>query len=135
LEILEKTTKLYALVHGKCPHCRRGDIFTGSLYGFNFQRTNEICGHCGQRFEIEPGYFYASMYVSYAMNVIEMITVGILTYIFSGGNLEFESLWLYVTCIFSGCFLLAPFNYRYSRVILLHWLSPKISYNAYYDKP
>ena len=135
METTEKTTKLYALVNGKCPHCRRGDIFTGSLYGFDVQRTNEICGHCGQRFEIEPGYFYAAMYVSYAMNVLEMIATGIATYIFSGGNLEFDSLWLYVTVIFSGCFFLAPFNYRYSRVILLHWLSPKISYNAYYDRP
>ncbi|QNK62510.1 DUF983 domain-containing protein [Pedobacter sp. PAMC26386] len=132
---MEKTTKLYALVHGKCPHCRRGDIFTGSLYGFNVQRTNDICSQCGQRYEIEPGYFYASMYVSYAMNVMEMIAVGIATYIFSGGNLEFDSLWLYVGVIFGGCLILAPFNYRYSRVILLHWLSPKISYNAYYDRP
>jgi uncharacterized protein (DUF983 family) len=132
---MKKTTKLFALVNGKCPHCRRGDIFTGTLYGMNVQRTNDICSHCGQRYEIEPGYFYASMYVSYAMNVIEMITVGMLTYIFSGGNLEFDSLWLYVGVIFSGCFILGPFNYRYSRVILLHWLSPKISYNAHYDQP
>ncbi|RAJ29784.1 DUF983 domain-containing protein [Pedobacter cryoconitis] len=132
---MEKTTKLYALVNGKCPHCRRGDIFTGTLYGFDLQRTNDICSHCGQRYEIEPGYFYASMYVSYAMNVMEMIAVGIATYVFSGGNLEFDSLWMYVGVIFSGCLVLAPFNYRYSRVILLHWLSPKISYNAYYDRP
>lgn len=132
---MKKTSKLYALVNGKCPHCRRGDIFTGTLYGFDVQRTNEFCSHCGQRYEIEPGYFYASMYVSYAMNVSEMITVGIATYILSGGNLEFDSLWMYVGVIFSGCLVLAPFNYRYSRVILLHLLSPKISYNAYYDQP
>ncbi|CAM4254420.1 hypothetical protein SAMN06265348_10842 [Pedobacter westerhofensis] len=132
---MEKTSKLYAIVHGKCPHCRRGDIFRGSLYGFDIQHTNEICGHCGQRFEIEPGYFYAAMYVSYAMNVIQMITTGIATYILSGGNLDFDSLWLYVGVIFGMSFILSPFNYRYSRVILLHWLSPKISYNAYYDTP
>lgn len=132
---MEKTSKLYAIVHGKCPHCRRGDIFRGSLYGFDIQHTNEICGHCGQRFEIEPGYFYAAMYVSYAMNVIQMITTGIATYILSGGNLDFDSLWLYVGVIFGMSFILSPFNYRYSRVILLHWLSPKISYNAYYDIP
>ncbi|MGY4383695.1 uncharacterized protein (DUF983 family) [Pedobacter sp. UYP24] len=131
---MQKTSKFYALVQGKCPQCRRGDIFTGSIYGFNVQRTNIVCSHCTQRFEIEPGYFYAAMYVSYAMNVLEMLSLGILTYLFSGGNLEFESLWLYITVVFTGCFLLAPFNYRYSRVILLHWLSPKIRYNPYYDK-
>lgn len=131
---MQKTSKLYAIVKGKCPHCRRGDIFSGSLYGFNVQRTNIVCGHCAQRFEIEPGYFYAAMYVSYAMNVAEMLGLGIATYVFSGGNLEFDSLWLYLTVIFTGCLFLAPINYRYSRVILLHWLSPKIKYNPYYDK-
>lgn len=132
---MDKTTKFYALVHGKCPHCRRGDIFSGSMYGFNVQRTNDTCAHCGQRFEIEPGYFYAAMYVSYAMNVAEMIATGIATYVFSGGNLEFDSLWMYVGVIFGVSFVLSPFNYRYSRIILLHWLSPKISYNTLYDTP
>ena len=132
---MDKTSKLSAIIHCKCPQCRRGNIFTGSMYGFNLQRTNDNCSHCGQRFEIEPGYFYAAMYVSYAMNVGEMLTLGILTFILSGGYLEFESFWLYITVIFSGCFVLAPFNYRYSRVILLHLLTPKLKYNAVYDQP
>jgi len=130
---MKKTSKLYAIVNGKCPQCRRGAIFSGSLYGFNVQRTNYNCRHCKQRFEIEPGYFYAAMYVSYAMNMIEMITMGFVTYYLSGGRLDFDSLWLYVSVIFLGSLFLSPFNYRYSRIILLHWLSPKIKYNANYD--
>lgn len=130
---MQKTSKLYAIVKGKCPHCRRGDIFTGNIYGFNIQRTNNKCGYCSQRFEIEPGYFYAAMYVSYAMNMIEMISVGFLTYYLSGGRLDFDSVWLYVGVIFLTSLLLSPFNYRYSRIILLHLLSPKIKYDASYD--
>ena len=131
----KKTSKLYAIVNGKCPHCRRGNIFTGSLYGFNIQHTNTFCPHCNQRFEIEPGYFYAAMYICYAMNCAELITLSIATYILSGGYLEFDAFWLYVGVIFGGTVILSPFNYRYSRVILLHCLSPKIKYDAYYDKP
>lgn len=131
---MQKTSKLYAIVKGKCPHCRRGDIFTGNIYGFNIQRTNDKCAHCSQRFEIEPGYFYAAMYVSYAMNMIEMISMGFITYYLSGGRLDFDSVWLYVGVIFLTSLLLSPFNYRYSRIILLHLLSPKIKYNAAYDK-
>lgn len=131
---MQKTSKLYAIVSGKCPHCRRGDIFTGNIYGFNIQRTNDKCAHCDQRFEIEPGYFYAAMYVSYAMNIIEMISMGFITYYLSGGRLDFDSVWLYVGVIFLTSLLLSPFNYRYSRIILLHLLSPKIKYNAAYDK-
>jgi uncharacterized protein (DUF983 family) len=77
---MQKTSKFSALVKGKCPQCRRGNIFTGSLYGFNVQRTNTVCPHCAQRFEIEPGYFYAAMYVSYAMNCAEMISLGVATW-------------------------------------------------------
>lgn len=131
---MQKTSKLYAIVKGKCPHCRRGDIFTGNTYGFNIQRTNNKCDHCNQRFEIEPGYFYAAMYVSYAMNMIEMISMGFITYYLSGGRLDFDSVWLYVGVIFLTSLLLSPFNYRYSRIILLHLLSPKIKYNAAYDQ-
>jgi len=130
---MKKTSKLYAIINGKCPQCRRGAIFSGSLYGFNVQKTNYNCNHCKQRFEIEPGYFYAAMYVSYAMNMVEMITMGFATYYLSGGRLDFDSLWLYVGVIFLGSLILSPFNYRYSRIILLHWLSPKIKYNANYD--
>ena len=82
------------------------------------------------RFEIEPGYFYAAMYVSYTFIVGEILTLAMLTFYLSGG---LESPWLYIGVIFGGTFMLAPFNYRYSRVILLHGLSPKIKYNSNYD--
>jgi uncharacterized protein (DUF983 family) len=131
---MRKTARWEALLKGKCPQCRRGAIFSGSIYGLNIQRTNVYCNHCGQRFEIEPGYFYAAMYVSYAMNMIEMISLGFATYYISGGRLDFDSLWIYVGVIFLGALLLSPLNYRYSRIILLHWLSPKIKYNPSYDK-
>jgi uncharacterized protein (DUF983 family) len=130
----KRTSKWYAIVKGRCPQCRRGPIFSGSIYGFNIQRTNYQCSCCAQRFEIEPGYFYAAMYVSYAMNMIEMISIGFATYYASGGRLDFDSLWLYVGTIFLGSLLLSPLNYRYSRIILLHWLSPKIKYRAEYDR-
>ncbi len=129
----KKTTKGYAILKGKCPQCRRGDIFSGSIFGLNIQRTNYRCAHCQQRFEIEPGYFYAAMYVSYAMNMIEMIVMGFFTYFISNGRLDFDSVWFYCGVILLTSILLSPFNYRYSRIILLHWLSPKIRYNSIYD--
>lgn len=128
-----KTPKWYAILHCKCPQCRTGDVFNGSMYGFNIQKTYDNCPHCRQRFEIEPGYFYAAMYVSYAMNMIEMLGIGIATYYISGGMMEYETVWLYVTVILAGSILLSPFNYRYSRIILLHCLSPKIKYKPELD--
>ncbi|RZK49982.1 MAG: DUF983 domain-containing protein [Pedobacter sp.] len=127
---LSPVSKVAAVISSKCPACRKGDIFTGTLYGLNVQRTLEHCSVCGQRYEIEPGYFYAAMYVSYAMNMAEMITTGFLTYILSGGRIDFDFLWVYVGTIVAVSVILSPFNYRYSRVLLLHYLSPKIKYKG-----
>ena len=127
---MSHTPQIDAILKAKCPKCRRGSIFSGPMYGFSFQKTNEFCPHCRMRFEVEPGYFYAAMYVSYAFVVGEMLTTGMLTYYITGND---KSPWLYITTILTSILLLTPINYRYSRVLLLHLLSPKVKYNAYYD--
>jgi len=119
-----------AMLQAKCPRCRRGKMFKGSMYSFGGNNMYENCPRCNLHFEIEPGYFYAAMYVSYAFNVAEAVVLAFITYNLTG---NMESPWLYLAVILGGCFLLAPFNYRYSRVILLYWLSPKIHYQPYLD--
>jgi len=124
------TSKINAVVSAKCPRCRRGDLFKNSMYGFAPQKMYENCPHCGLRYEIEPGYFYAAMYVGYAINVALGVTVGFATYFITQ---EDQSPWIYIIVILLASVLLAPLNFRYSRVILLHWLSPKIKYIKDYD--
>lgn len=119
------TSKFQAVVHSKCPRCRTGNMFRGAAYGLKRQKTNEFCPHCGFKFEIEPGYFYAAMYVSYAFSVAQVLTLAIATAFFTNS----ESPWLYVGVLFFAILVFAPFNYRYSRLILLHYLSPKVSFN------
>nr|WP_256011230.1 DUF983 domain-containing protein [Pedobacter xinjiangensis] len=127
---MARTPKLKALINSKCPRCRRGDIFFSPVYSYR-QKMNELCPSCGFKFEIEPGYFYAAMYVSYALSVGETIIAGMLTFWLSGKS---ESPLLYLGVIFGLVLVLSPFNYRYSRVILLHKLTPRIKYNPDLDK-
>lgn len=124
-------SELPAALHAKCPRCRRGKMFQGQMYGFRLQKMNENCPHCNLRFEREPGYFYVAMFVSYAMNVAEMISLAIGTYIFTG---NLENPFLYFATIFPAVFLLSPFNYRVSRVILLYWLTPGLQYSPEMSK-
>ncbi len=124
------TRKLKAMLGAKCPQCRTGKMFIGGVYGFKRQRTNQVCPYCGLEFEIEPGYFYAAMYVSYAMSVLEVILIGTIAYVIS----ESESPWFYSIILFVAILLLAPINYRYSRLILLFYLTPKIKYDARYEQ-
>ncbi|PST82344.1 DUF983 domain-containing protein [Pedobacter yulinensis] len=118
----------YGFRNAKCPRCRRGNIFEGSAYSFKAQKMNELCPHCGLKFEREPGYFYVSMFVSYAMSVAQIITLSVASYVL-GLKLDYENLWYFIGIILAGVLLLAPFNFRYSRVVLLYWLSPGLHYN------
>src|SRR5690606_34562476 len=110
--------------------CRTGKVFTGSTYNFRKQRIHEICPYCGLRFEIEPGYFYAAMYVSYAMVVLEVLAAAGMTYVAT----KSESPWLYTGVLMIVIVLMAPFNFRYSRLLLLHYLSPGIRYKPGYHE-
>lgn len=124
---MKPISKLQAVIQCKCPRCREGAIFTGSMYALKAQGTNEFCPVCNLRFEREPGFFYVAMFVSYAMNVAEMITISVAAYIL-GLDLVYENLWIYAGIILVGVLALSPFNYRYSRVVLLHWLTPGLGY-------
>jgi uncharacterized protein (DUF983 family) len=114
-----------AVVHGKCPRCRRGDMFSTPMYGFKLQVMNKTCPHCGLVYEREPGYFYVAMLVSYAMFVAEMVTMAVAIHVLTGSS----NPWLYVIIILSVGVILSPFNFRYSRIILLHRLTPRLHYH------
>ncbi|MGO3107316.1 MAG: DUF983 domain-containing protein [Sphingobacterium sp.] len=118
-------SKFSAMLHSKCPRCREGNMFEGPVYGFKKQKMNVHCPHCSLRFEIEPGYFYAAMYISYAFSVAQVVTVGLITAFLTGS----ESPWLYIAVLFTVILAFAPFNLRYSRLVLLHYMTPKITFN------
>lgn len=100
-------------------------MFINPLFSFKSQDMHINCPHCGLKFERELGYFYVAMFVSYAMNVAEMLTVGMLTYVVTG---NMDSPYLYVAVIIGGILVFSPFNFRYSRIILLYWLTQGLRY-------
>src|SRR5690606_41759338 len=114
------TSKIKAVIAAKCPKCRVGQMFVGSAYGIKRQRMNDLCPHCGFRFEIEPGYFYAAMYVSYGLSMAELVVAGLLTYEIT----KSESPWVYLAVRLTAIVVAAPINYRFSRLNFLHYLNP-----------
>lgn len=118
----------------KCPRCRVGKVFKGNTYSLKVQKMNEFCPHCDLKFEREPGYFYGAMFVSYALNVAEIITVSVAASVL-GLKLIEENLWYYVALLFGTTMVFSPFNYRYSRMILLYFLSPGLHYEPHRSKP
>ena len=61
----------------KCPQCGKGDLFSNkNIYKYKgFFDMPDNCPKCQQDFQIEPGFYYGSMYVSYGLTIA--ITVAI----------------------------------------------------------
>jgi uncharacterized protein (DUF983 family) len=113
-------SKSQAVFSGRCPRCRQGKIFRKPFYSpMGFDEMHEHCPHCGLRYEVEPGYFIGAMYVSYAVSGGVALVLGfMLFYLFGdpGG-------WTYVAVIVPAMVLMAPVNFRISRVVWLHYVA------------
>ncbi len=108
-------SRLFALISGKCPNCEMGRIYQKSHF-FSFSKMEEHCAHCDFKYEKEPGYFIGAMYFSYGLVVAELA----FTLAFSQFFFE-EAFDMRILLIMLGqILLLAPFNYRMSRVLWLY---------------
>jgi hypothetical protein len=60
-----------SLLKNKCPRCRRGDLFIESNpYKLGrFMKMPGQCAVCGQPFDMEPGFYYGTGFVSYGLAV------------------------------------------------------------------
>ncbi|RYG48755.1 MAG: DUF983 domain-containing protein [Chitinophagaceae bacterium] len=113
----------------KCPRCRRGDMFLHPHpYQKGFMKMPDTCSVCGQYFDLEPGFYYGSSYVSYgltvAFSVATFVAWAVLIGISSQDNRIFY--WL----ITNGVLLLVlqPYFMRLSRALWL-WMFVKYDRN------
>ncbi len=113
---MSSNSKGSAILHGKCPRCRKGTMFPYSAYNLiRFHKMNEDCPVCGLRFEREPGFFFGAMYISYAFSVAIFTTVGVALTVLGD-----YSLYTYLIGIGGSVLLLLPVSFRYSRILFLH---------------
>jgi len=123
-------TKFNAMLHEKCPQCQTGKMFKYKPFDIlKFTEMNNDCPVCSLHFEIEPGFFWGAMYVSYALTTGMMLFLATLVYfIFSG-----PEFWVYITIIATSIVLSSPFVYRYSRVLMLYLFS-SVSFSEKYSQ-
>ncbi|HVD97916.1 MAG TPA: DUF983 domain-containing protein [Cytophagaceae bacterium] len=113
----EVKSKLSAILHMKCPRCRRGNMFlTSNPYNINkVHQMPEQCPECGQPYEPEPGFYIGAMYVNYGFTVILTgIALVVMEMILN------VSAWTFFSIYVSALLLIGPFLFRYSRVIYLY---------------
>lgn len=119
-----------ALVQGKCPRCHVGDIFTFPLSRISkFNVMNKTCPHCGVRLEPEPGFYQGAMYVGYGITIACIALISGLLYLLG----DFSE-WVYIAATIGVMIILAPLNYRYSRILYLYMFGG-IKYNPHLSQP
>jgi uncharacterized protein (DUF983 family) len=75
---MSHSSTLKAIIQAKCPRCHRGDMFTHAAFNIRkFDQMHEHCPVCNFRYEIELGFFWGAMYISYGFSVAIVVMVGL----------------------------------------------------------
>ena len=115
-----KTGKLYSVFFNKCPRCKKGNFWKSNNPYYNLfindGKNHSNCLNCDLKFEIEPGFFYGAMYVSYGL----AIGLGSIILIISLAVFQMRNILTLSLIIGLSILILAPVNYFLSRLIWLN---------------
>ena len=128
---MKKGSKIYSIIYNRCPRCHLSMFWKyNNPYKSIIQSNHDNLGRCKKcnlKFEIEPGFFFGAMYVSYAISVF----ISLLMWLFF--EYFFSELELFYLICFVALFLffLSPVTYFVSRLI---WINIFINYDSRYIK-
>lgn len=124
----KKPGYLWSLFHLKCARCRTGNMFrVQQAYRLkNFMKMHDNCPVCGQRMEIEVGFYYGTGYVSYALTVALSVTTFVAWWVLIGMSVHDNRFFWWLGFNITLLLALQPYLMRLSRAI---WLSFFVRYN------
>jgi uncharacterized protein (DUF983 family) len=116
-----KPAALPALLAMKCPNCRKGGMFTQkSLFPLKHMLDMpERCPVCGQKMELEIGFYYGTGYVSYGLTVGLLFIFAIIFALTYGFSYKDNSVFIFIGIAVGLLLLLQPWLMRISRVLYL----------------
>lgn len=85
----------------------------------DMMKMPEKCPHCGQRMEIEPGFYYGTGYVSYGLSIAILIFNAVWFGLFVGFSWKDNSFFWYLGISIVMLILLQPWFMRMARVLYL----------------
>ncbi|MBC9913527.1 DUF983 domain-containing protein [Chitinophaga varians] len=119
-----------SLLTMKCPKCRRGDMFKDkNPFHLKFSKIFNMydnCPVCGQKYELETGFWFGTGYVSYALSVAFSVFNLIWYALFFGITWRDNSIFIWLGVNGVLLVLIQPWLMRISRVIYLYFF-------VYYD--
>lgn len=125
MSLVKKGSKLYSILHYRCPHCHEGDFFKNNK-PYNMKApgaTNDFCPTCERKLLIETGFYFGAMYVTYAFGIAHFVTIWVASIIL-GLQLEY---WVLVLIIVFSLLILTPYYYMLSKIV---WANMFIDYKG-----
>jgi len=120
-----------SLLRQKCPHCRQGNMFKDEnpYHLKSLFSMNEKCTVCGQKTELEPGFYYGTAYVSYALTVAFSATTFVAWWVLIGLSTHDNRVFWWMGINGFLMILLQPYFMRLSRSL---WLSFFVRYDGHW---
>ncbi len=115
--------KLYSILFGVCPKCHQESMYVNkNPYVLSkVIKMHDTCSHCKTKYQIEPSFFYGSMYVSYGVGIAFAVAAFIISY-----NILESSLIVAFVAIIATLIGFMPVIMRLSRNI---WINLFMSYD------
>jgi len=109
-----------------CPRCRKGEMFTDSnayrrLSLKHIFDMPESCPVCDQKYDMEPGFWIGTGYVSYALAVAISVTTFVAWYVLVGISTEDNRIFYWLITNTICLIVLQPWIMRLSRVIYMRF--------------
>ncbi len=119
--MFKKGSKIYSIVKFKCPKCHIGELYPTKVWTFKgWFNMNEKCNNCGQKFVLEPGFFWGAMYIGYIVSSFLIFTFFAIFFFGMDITVGYAFLLSLVVIIF-----LYAYIFRISRAI---WINIYIRY-------
>jgi uncharacterized protein (DUF983 family) len=126
---------LWSILSMKCPRCRRGPMFKNSNAYKKITLAHifdmpEHCSVCGQKYDLEPGFWYGTAYVSYALAVAISVSTFVAWLVLIGVSTEDNRIFYWLGFNAIALIVLQPWMMRLSRVIYIRFF---IRYDEHYE--
>ena len=127
---------LWSVFAMKCPRCRRGEMFTNKSAYKNLRLKSifdmpDVCEVCGQKYDMEPGFWYGTSYVSYALTVAMSVATFVAWWVLIGISVNDNRIfwWLGINAVI--LVVAQPWLMRISRVLYIRFF---VGYDRNYVK-
>ena len=110
----------------RCPRCRRGKMFKdknpyASLSLKHIFDMHDNCPVCQQQYDMEPGFWYGTGYVSYALAVAISVSTFVAWWVLIGISTEDNRIFYWLITNSVVLIVLQPWMMRLSRVIYMRF--------------